>query len=444
MPSIGERIRDLEEAREELLTEAQALSDRDSLTDKEQARWTAIMDEKDGELAKVNRDLEDAYRVASEKKALARTRREANRIRDFRDPDGWNAGSIDDHSGATQAASRSLTFVDHQGNRIRGVAPNETLAGVLGVREPTISIGEQVRQMLTGDIRAEQIGQDDEQGGFLTTPDISTRFVDLARANSVVIRAGAVTIPMSSSELIIARLTQDPTAHWRAELVTVPTTNVKFDRVTLRPRTIAAIIPISVELAEDAPNAAQIIESALAASMGVAIDRACLRGPGNESEPLGVLNTDNLNTVASVGTPTDYSHIIQAVGEILEDNYPGELTGLSWIAHPRDFETYAGLADTTGQPLMPPEWARAPRRLSTTSMPTDQGGGSDSSMLIGDFSEVVVGARTSGIRIRMFETGTAGGVNAVEDLAKFIVAHARVDCAVLRPSFFTALTGVTA
>jgi len=65
--------------------------------------------------------------------------------------------------------------------------------------------------------------------------------------------------------------------------------------------------------------------------------------------PTGILNTSGINTVATVGTPTNYAEMTTAVKDLLVDNYAGDISGLAWIAHPRDFATYDGLADTTGQ-----------------------------------------------------------------------------------------------
>ena len=69
--------------------------------------------------------------------------------------------------------------------------------------------------------------------------------------------------------------------------------------------------------------------------------------------------------------------------------------------HPRTWRAYAGLEDTTGQPLQRPEALQKMNFLTTTKIPVDQvqGTANDaSSVLIGGFSELVFAIR-SDIRI---------------------------------------------
>ena len=245
-------------------------------------------------------------------------------------------------------------------------------------------------------------------------------------------------------------LLADPTGHWRAEGTEITASDVSFDRVTLRPKVLAAIVPITLELLEDAANAASIIEQALMAALGLKLDQAILLGAGTESTPRGVRNFDQVNETASVGTPTDYSKVSSAVSDIFKANYDGEASSLSWIMHPRDAETYDGLTDTTGQPLQPTPWAADLKRLTTTSLPDDEGGGSNESVsMLGDFSQCVVGTRTSGVNVRILDSGQVtdadGDVhNAASQLKKLIVAHLRADVALLRPTWFSKLEGITA
>ena len=203
-----------------------------------------------------------------------------------------------------------------------------------------------------------------------------------------------------------------------------------------------------MELAEDARNIVTAIESALGSALGLALDVAGLSGDGI-AKPLGIFNMVGINEVTSVGTPADYVKVTNAIGKILQANYPHEgLENLSWVAHPRDWESYDSLTDTTDQPLLPTPWASKPRRLSTTSIDTTLGGGAESQMVIGDFREVLIGMRTSGVRIRIADDGivtdaVSDTINATAHLMKFVIAVLRADIAVLRPTFFTKLTGVT-
>ncbi len=311
------------------------------------------------------------------------------------------------------------------------------------------AIGECLTGILRGQPMNQQSGSTDAAGGYLLTPELSTRFVDLARANSVCLKAGTPTLNMESRDVRIAKLTADATSVWRAEAAAVQSSEVTFGAVTLSAQTLACAVPISIELIEDSSNVAQLVQQTIMRAMGQKLDAAILEGSGSGAEPTGILNTSGINTVATVGTPTNYAEMTTAVKDLLVDNYAGDNSGLAWIAHPRDFATYDGLADTTGQFLQPTQWVGDLQWFSTTELPTTDGGSSnESSMIVGDFSQVVLGMRTRGIQIRVSADGIANDgssdINATSQLLRWIIAYVRADVAVLRPDHFTALTGVTA
>jgi HK97 family phage major capsid protein len=353
-----------------------------------------------------------------------------------------------------------IQFIDSEGRHVRAIGREESVSRDGPVGDGGPSIGHVARAMVTGDWGslehteyAAMIGGSGEAGGYLLNPRLSEIFVDLARSASVLMKAGAQTVPMGSeSSLVIARLTQDPTAYWRHEAAVIQGSAAKFGTIMLAPKTVAALVPISVELAEDSKNAAAEIERAMSAAIGLAIDQAGLLGvtDGIGAWIGGIFNEASINSVTAVGSPDSYAGVTSAISKILQADYQGELTDLAWLAHPRDWETYDGLVDGDGQPIAPTPWASKPRRLSTTSLPTTLGvGENESQMLIGDFSEVLMATKTRGIVLQVFDQGSAtdeagNTVHGVAQMLKWIRAYARVDFAVLRPTWFTKLTGVTA
>ena len=304
--------------------------------------------------------------------------------------------------------------------------------------------------VLSADERRAMLGSSDTAGGYVLTPSVGAQIVDLARSASVAMAAGAQTLRMPTREMTIAKIASDPTSYWRAEGQAVTSADAALASVTLQAKTLAAIVPVSIELLEDAPNVAAILQQTLQKSLGQKLDEAILTGVGAENEPLGIRNHTGVNAATGVGTPTDWSDITAAVSAILADNYAGELSGLAWVAHPRDGATYDGLQDTANQPLQLTPWAAALRRFYTTAMPSTEGGGSNESAgIVGDFSQVLVGMRTSGIVIRILDSGTAtdadsNTVNAASQLMRFVVAYMRADVALLQPTHFCVMSGITA
>jgi hypothetical protein len=68
-------------------------------------------------------------------------------------------------------------------------------------------------------------------------------------------------------------------------------------------------------------------------------------------------------------------------------------------------------------------------------------------MLVGAFSEFLLGFRLGGMRLQVLDSGAAtdgDGTtwNATSQMMMFIRAYVRIDCAALRPTWFTHLSGV--
>lgn len=289
------------------------------------------------------------------------------------------------------------------------------------------------------------LGGIDSSGGFLLSPAASTRFIDLARSASVAVAAGAATVPIDG-ETNLVRLSSEPTPGWRSEWVNVPVGDMAFERVTLRPRTLAVAIPVAIELIEDSPNLGSIIESAIRERMGLVIDQAVLFGQGSESTQQGIRNTSGINTITSFGTPADFVKYVQAVEKVLTANYSGAIEGLALVLHPRDLSKLMQLKETGNQPLVPPEWVARLRKFATTSLSITEGAGAESSGYLGDFSQVLLGVRTQ-IAVRILDQGSvtdsAGTTfNAAAQLGKLVVAYTRLDVAILRPAFFVHMSGI--
>ena len=73
--------------------------------------------------------------------------------------------------------------------------------------------------------------------------------------------------------------------------------------------------------------------------------------------------------------------------------------------------------------------------LHTTAMPTDGGAGTESQIIAGDFSQILMGVRSS-IRVEVLRE------RFMDTLQFGLICHARIDFAAARESAFTVLDGV--
>ena len=265
-------------------------------------------------------------------------------------------------------------------------------------------------------------------------------------------RAGASSIPLTSGEMILLRLTSDPTCYWRGETEATTASEVGMGRFVMRPRMLATLLPFSLELAEDAQNSASVLQQAATNAMAVKMDQAILSGTGASGEPLGVLNTDNVNSQTGIGSLSSYDQIIVGIRQIMQSNYPGAVENLSWITGPEIAASFASLK--TGltndhSPLPKPDWVMKLNQFVTTSLGAQATSPLTYQNLIGPFDQILVGFRNAGMTVQILDAGTAVDAsgdswNAVTQHLRFLRISLRMDFCVMQPTWFAKLDAIMA
>jgi HK97 family phage major capsid protein len=299
-----------------------------------------------------------------------------------------------------------------------------------------LEIGRLMRAMVTGaktDLERRALAEGSDSAGGFTVPTVTaSQLIDLMRARSVAVRAGATTIPLESDQTVIAKLASDPVPAWRSENAGITVSDPTFSAVTLAPKSLAVLVKVSRELIEDSVNLAVELPRILAAAMAEEWDRVALLGSGSAPEPEGIANVSGINTAALSGALSNYAPLVTARTSLLSANH----TPSAIIAHPRDEGTLAGLTASDGQPLMAPRQISDVPMLTTTAIPTDGGAGSDeSTIFMGDFSRLILGVR-SDIRVEIVRELFAG------DHQLAFIAHMRGDIAVSHAEAFHTTTAV--
>ena len=260
-------------------------------------------------------------------------------------------------------------------------------SGVVPVEQQGLDIGQAICSLITGRYPEDGIlqralaGGADAAGGYWLTPILSGQIIDLARAKSVLMEAGAQTVLMSSSELAVVRVKTDPVIGFVAENATIPEVEPTFGRLTFRARKLSARVKISLELANDAPNAAEEIRGQLAKVLGVSLDKAALVGTGDGEEVVGIFSHDDVQETAAVGAIT-HDELLDAIQKIEDQN--GEPGG--YIIPPKVKNTLAKIKDTAGNYLVVPVDLSALKRFVTKQL-------TDAQACLGDFTQVLFGVR---------------------------------------------------
>jgi HK97 family phage major capsid protein len=307
--------------------------------------------------------------------------------------------------------------------------------------DPAASFGRYLRGIATGnwdgatEERALAEGTS-TAGGALVPVFLAANIIDLARNKTQVLNAGALTIPMASQTLRMARLTGENAPAWRSENAQMTEEDLTFDSVTFNSQSMDRLVTISWELMQDSdPAASTVIAHSFAKQIAIALDYAALRGTGTAPEPLGVLNTSGVTqtTHGANGTAlTNYDWLLNAAGLIRDANFEPN----AHIVAPRTATDLALLKNTLGDYLHPP--ASLLPILPTNQVPTNLTVGTSdtaSEIYTGAWDNLAIGMRTTMelvfLRERYADYGQFG-----------FIAHMRADVQTLHPAAFTVDTGI--
>ena len=249
---------------------------------------------------------------------------------------------------------------------------------------------------------AQQSGATGAAGGFLIPEDVSGELIELLRPASVVMSFNPVIMPMDNGNLTMNRINVGSTASYIGELQDVPATGVQFGQLKLSSKKLAALVPISNDLLQSASTQADaVVRDDMVLSMATRMDLAFIRGSGSQFSPLGMRNqltgtafeTSNVlaanATVNLVNVTTDLGRLELA---LLNQNIP--MTRPGWIMSPRVMMFLWNLRDGNGNyafPEMQNGQLRGKPYRTTTQVPSNLGGGTESELYLADFAHVVVG-----------------------------------------------------
>jgi len=345
------------------------------------------------------------------------------------------------------------------GKTIRVLKPEDKFAEDATVNGEPLSVGKCLRGIVTGKwdhAEAERKAMTENtlgSGGYLLPSPLSSQIIDRVRNAAQVIRAGAITVPMDSATLAMARVTGDPTAAWHSENGTIASSEPTFDRVTFTAQTLASLATMSVELFEDVANLDSLVTNIIGKVLALELDRACLLGTGTAPQPKGIANQTGV--VIDNTTFTANGSVISAsapTGAVAWDWLSKQISAL-WsvnenpnavIYAPRTAGELDLLRATTGQVLPPPGSVANIQRLFTNQIPINQTQGTNndcSSAFVGDFSAAMVGMRRD-VVVEVSRFANVGATSLFSTLGVGIRAYLRADFQVARPGAFRVVTGI--
>lgn len=246
-------------------------------------------------------------------------------------------------------------------------------------------------------------------GAALVPTYQGSRIIDAVRARTVMVDAGAGTI-LIDGPTNLARLTSGPTVYQHTESADdIEESDIVAVPVTLNPKLLAVLIPLTVELVQDSPNLDAILNTALSAAFAAKLDALAIAT---------LLADPAIAKSAVAQDPALWIKVLEAVGAALALS---QSLPTAHISSPADFIARASqLSNTAGNWLGAPPALASMRELQTSGLAAG-------TSIFGNFSEAFALALRSDLRVEVVRHAKPGSASHL------LIAHMRADGVVLQP-----------
>ena len=248
--------------------------------------------------------------------------------------------------------------------------------------------------------------------GTATVPlFIGSQIVDMVREKARIVQAGALTIPLPNGPMNLCRIVSDPTVSEHTEAANDIQESVPvFEPVVMDPKTLAVLIPLSLEIVQDSPNLDAALQQSISSAFALKLDQLSIAK---------ILADTAIPTSATSEVTDTWPGILVAVGSMLAANQ-----GLpkAAIVGPGDYIARAGqLASTAGSWLGAPPILKDMLDLETSGM-------TDGFAILGNFELGFAIAVRQEMRLEVIRWGKPGYGSHI------LVAFARMAGYVLQPN----------
>jgi HK97 family phage major capsid protein len=311
-------IEELRARQQELLDASQAI--------------VAAADEVERELTDEEIDKIEANKAEVEKIGRQITAREAAQVT----AQGQGRRSTPDVTAAAQSQSRRVVVPAAPRDPRGGFASLGEFAQV--VRNVAVHghLDERIRGAAAGTISTEQSGAD---GGFAVPPEFRRTIMERVFGEASLIgmsdqntsASNTMTFPIDMTTPW--QTTGGIQANWEGETAALTQSKVALEQVTLRLHKLAALVPVSDELLEDAGALNGYLSRKVPEKMDFAISFALAWGNG-VGKPLGWMNSPALVTQAAEGGQTADTINANNVVKMYARMPTNSLQSARWFVHP--------------------------------------------------------------------------------------------------------------
>ena len=299
-------------------------------------------------------------------------------------------------------------------------------------------------------------------GNLVQTDLLDQEFIEFLRNRSVMLAAGVRTMAGLVGNVAIPRRSGIASTYYLSTQTTAITQSEStFDQVTMSPKNLAALSKYSRQtLLQGTPGIEQLVRNDLVDGINVGIDLGILNGSGSSGQPTGIMSTSGIGSVAigTNGGAITMEKLVDLETELTIDNVAVDRNSISYVTNARVMgnmkKLRAGGSTTTDGPFLVNDSLVAIGRGGTPSVVngypvyvTNQvpniltkgsSSGVCSAVVLGDFSQAMVGFWGNGLEITVGED--SDDFSKALTSVRGIVAY---DVAVRDPKCFAAILDVT-
>lgn len=261
-------------------------------------------------------------------------------------------------------------------------------------------------------------------GGYLVPEEFANMIVEDKR-DLTVMRQLADQMTISSDTLHLPALDGRPKAAWRSEAAVKATSTATFRELVFTPYSLAVIVGLSQELADDASlgvggSIVNYVARLMVRSLAEEEEKAFWTGNGS-GKPTGI-NNYSLQSISAGGTDSTLADALKSVYFRLPQGYRNNAV---YVGHAQALERVAKAKDSNGNYLLQPLGANpfptinGARVYEQNDLPTDV-------LFFGDFSYYMIVDR-QGVQVDFSTEATVGGSSAFEKNLVFVRVEERVD-----------------
>ena len=294
-----------------------------------------------------------------------------------------------------------------------------------------------------GQIQSRVMSTGGSTTGQALVPTMHSGFIEMLRNSARVLEAGATVMRGLQGNVDIPRQTAGATAEWVAEDGAVTPSDMSFNSVTLTPKTCGALLSWTRRMTHSSvPEMESLARADLAAQIGLAMDRAALHGLGSSNQPTGIYAASNVNSVSMGGGVPTFGKLIDMAAALGTDNaLQGNLAFLTTPGMAGKLAQTVVAASTDTRMIWEGPLAEGKlagyNAYSTGQVSATLGAGAEHGLILGDFSQMIVGIWGGGVDILVdpYTDADRGRVR--------ITAFLDMDIALRHPESFCKATGAT-